>query len=113
MAAVRAGAGQTAVHVANEEPGSQHPGQAREPRHNAVCVVADRFWQAKCAADALDLAFDPGAGGDLSTAGIDGLLLKALDAEKAVTAVEAGRPREILAQRAGCVIEPRFVPPHI
>ena len=43
-----------AVHVANEEPGSQHPGTAQGPRHNAVCVVADRFWQAKRAADALD-----------------------------------------------------------
>jgi isoquinoline 1-oxidoreductase beta subunit len=113
MAGVRAVVRLPAVHVANEEPGSQHPGLAQEPRHNAVCVVADRFWQAKRAADALDLAFDPGAGGDLSTVGIDGLLQKALDAEKAVTAVEAGRPREILEQRAGAVIERRFVLPHI
>jgi isoquinoline 1-oxidoreductase subunit beta len=113
MAGVRAVVRLPAVHVANEEPGSQHPGLAQEPRHNAVCVVADRFWQAKCAADALDLAFDPGAGGNLSTAGIDGLLHKALDAEKAVTAVEIGRPREILNEHAHAVIERRFVLPHI
>ena len=68
-----------AVHVANEEPGSQHPGTAQGTRHNAVCIVADRFWQAKRAADALDLVFDPGAGGDLSTAKIDGLLQTAID----------------------------------
>jgi isoquinoline 1-oxidoreductase beta subunit len=113
MAGVRAVVRLPAVHVANEEPGSQHPGLAQEARHNAVCVVADRFWQAKCAADALDLAFDPGAGGNLSTAGIDGLLHQALDAEKAVTVVETGRPREILEERAQAVIERRFVLPHI
>jgi isoquinoline 1-oxidoreductase subunit beta len=113
MAGVRAVVRLPAVHVANEEPGSQHPGLTQESRHNAVCVVADRFWQAKCAADALDLAFDPGLGGDLSTAGIDGLLHKALNAEKAVTAVETGRPREILEERAQAVIERRFVLPHI
>ena len=102
-----------AVHVANEEPGSQHPGTAQSPRHNAVCVVADRFWQAKRAADALDLVFDPGAGGDLSTAKIDGLLQAAMMAHKAVTAVETGRPREILQERAESIIERRFTVPHV
>jgi len=105
MPGVRAVVRLPAVHVANEEAGSQHPGLAQGTRHNAVCVVADRFWQAKRAADALDLAFDPGAGGDLSTAGIDGLLHKALDADKGVTAVEVGRPLEILAERPASVIE--------
>jgi isoquinoline 1-oxidoreductase beta subunit len=102
-----------AVHVANEEPGSQHPGTTQGPRHNAVCVVADRFWQAKRAADALDLVFDPGAGGDLSTARIDGLLQTAMMADKAVTAVETGRPREILQERAASIIERRFAVPHV
>jgi isoquinoline 1-oxidoreductase beta subunit len=92
MPGVRAVVRLPAVHVANEEAGSQHPGLAQGTRHNPVCVVAERFWQAKRAADALGLAFDPGAGGDLSTAGIDGLSHKAPDAEKGVTAVEVGRP---------------------
>jgi len=102
-----------AVHVANEEAGSQHPGTAQGPRHNAVCVVADRFWQAKRAADALDLVFDPGAGGDLSTAKIDGLLQSAMMADKAVTAIETGRPRDILQERAASIIERRFTVPHV
>ena len=102
-----------AVHVANEEPGSQHPGATQGPRHNAVCVVADRFWQAKRAADALDLVFNPGVGGDLSTARIDGLLQTAMMADKAVTAVETGRPREILQERAASIIERRFTVPHV
>ena len=33
--------------VAGEEGGAQHPQLTRSPRHNAVCVVADYFWQAK------------------------------------------------------------------
>jgi isoquinoline 1-oxidoreductase beta subunit len=102
-----------AIHVANEEAGSQHPGMTQGTRHNAVCVVADRFWQAKRAADALDLAFDAGSGGDLSTARIDSLLQSAMMAEKAVTAVETGRPREILREQAGSIIERRFILPHV
>jgi isoquinoline 1-oxidoreductase beta subunit len=101
------------VAVANEDPGSEHPLTRHGPRHNAVCVVADRFWQAKRAADALDIVFDPGPGGDLSTTRIDALLKGALEAEKGVTAVETGKPREILAERASQIIERRFVLPHI
>jgi isoquinoline 1-oxidoreductase beta subunit len=94
------------VHTANEDWGAKD-------RHNAVCVVADFFWQAKRAADALDLVFDPGAGGDLSTARIDGLLHTAMMADKAVTAVEIGKPREILQERAASIIERRFTVPHV
>jgi isoquinoline 1-oxidoreductase beta subunit len=36
-----------------------------------------------------------------------------MDGEKAVTAVETGRPRDILRERAGSVIERRFVLPHV
>ncbi len=81
--------------------GSQHgPGSSRD---NAVCVVADYFWQAKRAIDALDVVFDGGAHGDLSTAKIDAMLDDALNAEQAVTALERGRPREILKDRAASV----------
>ena len=48
-------------------PRSSRDGR-RLPRHNAVCVVADHFWQAKRAVDALDVVFDGGARGDLSSA---------------------------------------------
>jgi isoquinoline 1-oxidoreductase subunit beta len=90
-----------------EDAGAGHP----SPRENAVCVVADYFWQAKRAVDALDVTFDGGERGDLSTAKIDAMLDAALDSEHAVVAVEKGDPREIL-KRSG-VIERRFKLPHI
>jgi isoquinoline 1-oxidoreductase subunit beta len=83
------------------------------PRDNAVCVVAKYFWQAKRAIDALDVTFDGGADGDLSTAKIDAMLDAALDSEQAVVAVEQGDPREILKRASSSVIERRFKLPHI
>jgi isoquinoline 1-oxidoreductase subunit beta len=102
-----------ALAIANEDAGSQHPRLPQSPRYNAVCVVADRFWQAKRAIDALDVEFDGGAAGDLSSAEIDAKLAAALNAERGVTALERGQPREILRERAETVIERRFVLPHI
>ena len=99
--------------VGNEEAGSQHPRLPSSQRYNAVCVVADYFWQAKRAIDSLDLAFDAGPHGDLSTAQIDAALEAALNAEHGVAALVRGRPREILKERAASVIERRFVLPHI
>jgi isoquinoline 1-oxidoreductase subunit beta len=101
------------VAVASEDPGSQHPKIPHSPRHNAVCVVADHFWQARRALEFLDVAFDAGSAGDLSSAKIDAMLAAALAAEHGVTALERGRPKDILAQRSGSVIERRFVLPHI
>src|SRR5262245_41525433 len=102
-----------ALATANEDAGSQHPRLPHSPRHNAVCVVADQFWQAKRALDALDVVFDGGAAGDLSTAKIDAMLEAGLNAEHGVTALSKGQPREILQRRASEVIERRFVLPHI
>jgi isoquinoline 1-oxidoreductase subunit beta len=82
-------------------------------RENAVCIVADYFWQAKRAIDALDVAFDGGERGDLSTAEIDAMLDAALDSEPGVVALEKGDPREILKRSASSVIERRFKLPHI
>jgi isoquinoline 1-oxidoreductase beta subunit len=100
-----------AMAIANEDGGAQHV--EGPPRHNAVCVVADYFWQAKRAVDALDVVFDRGAAGDLSTARIDAMLDAALNAEHGVPALVRGQAREILAARAASVIERRFVLPHI
>jgi isoquinoline 1-oxidoreductase beta subunit len=102
-----------AVAVANEDPASGHPGLRRLPRDNAVCVVADHFWQAKRAADALEVEFDGGSEAALSTAGIDQRVERALLRETAVPALETGTPRQILAARSGSVIERRFLLPHI
>jgi isoquinoline 1-oxidoreductase subunit beta len=93
----------------NEDAGVPHA-----PQHdNAVCVVADRFWQAKRAIDALEVVFDRGAAGDLSTAKIDAMLEAALEAGHGVPALVRGEPQEILRQRAAAVIERRFMLPHI
>ena len=113
MPGVRAVVKLAALAIANEDAGSQHPRLPDLPRHNAVCVVADQFWQAKRACDALDVVFDGGAAGDLSTAKIDAMLEAALDAEQGVAALIRGQPREILQRRAPEVIERRFVLPHI
>ena len=84
-----------------EDRGARH--RQRRPRlaaparscrvRNAVCVVADQFWQAQRALAALEVEFDGGASGDLS-AKIDAMLNAALDAEHGVTAlVKGGRGR--------------------
>ena len=113
MAGVRAVVKIAALAIANEDAGTQHPQVPHLPRHNAVCVIADQFWQAKRALDALDVTFDARAAGDLSTAKIDAMLAAALDAEHGVTALVRGQPGEILKRRAAAVIERRFVLPHI
>jgi isoquinoline 1-oxidoreductase subunit beta len=92
-----------------EDAGSSHA----SPRENAVCVIADYFWQAKRAIDALDVAFDGGDHGDLSTAKIDAMLDAALSSERGVVALENGNPREILKRSGSSVIERRFKLPHI
>jgi isoquinoline 1-oxidoreductase subunit beta len=102
----------TAV-IGNEYAGAQHPRLPSSPRTNAVCVVADYFWQAQRAIESLDVEFNGGPHGDLSTAQIDAALEAALNAERGVTALIRGRPRKILQERAGSVIERRFVLPHI
>ncbi|HEX2354438.1 MAG TPA: molybdopterin cofactor-binding domain-containing protein [Xanthobacteraceae bacterium] len=113
MPGVRAVVKLAAVAIANEDAGAQHPRLPNAPRHNAVCVVADQFWQAQRALEALDVVFDGGAAGDLSTAKIDAMLDAALNAEHGVAALVRGQPREILQERAAAVIERRFVLPHI
>jgi isoquinoline 1-oxidoreductase beta subunit len=113
MPGVRAVVKIPALAIANEDAGLQHPPLAGSPRHNAVCVVADQFWQARRALAALDVAFDRGTGGDLSTAKIDAMLESALSAERGVTALTRGEPKTILQEHATSIIERRFVLPHI
>jgi isoquinoline 1-oxidoreductase subunit beta len=102
-----------ALAIANEDAGDQHPGMSGSPRPNAVCVVADQFWQARRAVDALDIEFDGGPDGDLSTAGIDATLETALNAAQGVTVLVHGEPGKLLQERAASIIERRFVLPHV
>mgnify|MGYP001615934418 CR=1 FL=1 len=62
------------------------------PGVGPVCVVADHFWQAKRAVDALDVVFDGGSEGSLSTPAIDAKLNAALDGSQAVPALVRGQP---------------------
>lgn len=102
------------VRVRNEDSVATMPGVHRVVKlPNAVAVVADKFWQARRAADALDVEFDPGPGADLSSAKIDALLQHALGAEAGVTVIDDGDARAILARRKSTVIERRFQVPHI
>jgi isoquinoline 1-oxidoreductase beta subunit len=102
-----------ALAIANEDAGDQHPNVAGSQRHNAVCVVADHFWQARRAIDALDVEFDGGPDGDLSSAKIDAMLDAALTTERGVTVLVHGEPGKLLQEGAASVIERRFVLPHI
>ena len=63
-------------------------------RYNAVCVVADHFWQARRALVSLDVTFDGGAHGDLSSDKINAALDAALNAEHGVTALVRGQPEK-------------------
>jgi len=113
MPGVRAVVKIPVVAVANEDAGFKPAEGSRPDHYNAVCVVADHFWQARRAIDLLDVEFDAGTDGDLSTAKINAMLGAALNAEKGVTALVEGRPREILEEREAAVIERRFLLPHI
>src|SRR5262245_50972390 len=57
---------------------------------NAVAVVADTWWQAKSAVDALPITWDPGQNGNVSTASIAELLKAGLDADEAFVGNKAG-----------------------
>ena len=102
-----------AVTIGDQDAATQHPQIEHQGRHNAVCVVADRFWQAKRAIDALGVEFDGGLQGDLSSAIINAKLEAALQTGHGVTALERGSPRQILEERKASIIERRFILPHI
>src|SRR5262249_23086137 len=90
MPGVRAVVQIPAIAVANEDPGSQHPGIKQMPRMEAVCVVADHFWQANQAIAALEVEFDRGDSGDLTSAKIDAAMTAGFDAERGVPALLRG-----------------------
>jgi len=113
MPGVRAIVKIPAVAVANEEPGSQHPRIAQMPRVEAVCVVADHFWQANRAIAVLDVEFDRGDFGDLTSAQIDAAIATGFAAERGVPALRLGDPKTLLAQAGASVIERRYVLPHL
>ena len=64
---------------------------------SAVAVVADTWWRAKSALDALPIVWDNGANGAVSSAGIAAILKAGLDAPEAIVGNQAGDARQAIA----------------
>jgi isoquinoline 1-oxidoreductase beta subunit len=64
---------------------------------SAVAVVADTWWQAKSALDALPIVFDEGENKKVSSASIDTMLTEGLGAEQAFVGNDAGDAKAALA----------------
>jgi isoquinoline 1-oxidoreductase beta subunit len=69
----------------------------------AVAVVADTWWQAKSALDALPVTWDEGANAALSSASIEAMLDEGLDAAEAFVGNSAGDAKAALAGAAKTV----------
>ena len=67
---------------------------------SAVAVVADTWWRAKTALDALPIVWDEGPNAGLSSEGIAAMLREGLDAEQAFEGNKAGDVRAALAGAA-------------
>ncbi len=75
-------------------PGVKHVLQVGDA---AVAVVADSFWQAKTALDALPIVWDPGENGQVSSASIDARLTEGLTATEAFIGNQQGDARAAIA----------------
>ena len=78
---------------------------------NAVAVVADTWWRAKTAIDALPIEWDLGENAKVQQAGIDAMLKAGLDAEQAAVGNRNGNTVEALAA-AATRIEAVYSYPH-
>ncbi|MBV8118693.1 MAG: xanthine dehydrogenase family protein molybdopterin-binding subunit, partial [Alphaproteobacteria bacterium] len=85
--------------------------EAVVPLDNAVAVVADRFWRAKKAADALKVDWNPGAGGGTDSAQLNKAYRDALDGP-AATARNDGDVGKAL-QDAAKTIEAVYEVPYL
>jgi isoquinoline 1-oxidoreductase subunit beta len=93
---------------------------------NAVAVIADSWWRAKCAVEALPVEWDPRGNGGISTAGIADLVRAGLSAEKSqvgcangdVTAAMQGAVKQVEADYqvpflAHATMEPQTCTAHV
>jgi isoquinoline 1-oxidoreductase beta subunit len=77
----------------------------------AVAVVADTWWRAKTALDALPIVWDEGPNASADSAGVAAMLRAGLDDDKAVPGNANGDARAALAQAAR-VVEAVYAYPH-
>ncbi len=103
-AAIRARSGVKAIVTAPMWP---------KPVHNTVIVVADSYWIAKQAADALDIEFDAGPAADLHSKKILDDRNAALDAQTAVVATRLGDAQQVFASSPKEIIEARYHTPYV
>jgi isoquinoline 1-oxidoreductase beta subunit len=77
----------------------KRPGVKKVIRVNdsAVAVIADTWWHAKTALDALPIEWDNGPNAQLSSAGIAAMLKAGLDAPEAVVGTQVGDARAAIA----------------
>src|SRR5215510_7402575 len=78
-------------------PGVRHVVQVGD---SAVAVVADTWWQAKTALDALPIAWDEGPNANVTSASIAKMLEEGLNAEQAFVGNQAGDAKAALASAA-------------
>ncbi len=81
---------------------AKRPGVKKVVRVNdsMVAVIADTWWRAKTALDALPIEWDEGPNAKLSSASFAAVLKQALDAPQAVVGNEVGDARQAIAQAA-------------
>jgi isoquinoline 1-oxidoreductase beta subunit len=78
---------------------------------DAVAVVADTWWRAKTALDALEIRWDDGAVGTVSSAGVEAALQAGLAAEQGFVGHQAGDADAALRTAQRRVEATYFVPP--
>jgi isoquinoline 1-oxidoreductase beta subunit len=84
-----------------------------KPVPNTVIVIADSYWIAKQAADALELDVDAGAGAQVGSDRIMQQRLAALDAPDAVVAARSGDTQAVFSSHPGKPVEASYHTPYI
>ncbi len=77
---------------------------------DAVAVVADKYWRAKTALDALDVAFDAGANANVTTASIFASYTDELAVNEGSAHVEEGDAKAVIADAAEVITSEYQVP---
>ncbi|MFL9878265.1 molybdopterin-dependent oxidoreductase [Herbaspirillum rhizosphaerae] len=84
-----------------------------KPVPNTVIVVADSYWIAKQAVDAVELEIDPGPGIHVDSKKIHEQRMAAMDDDKAIVASRIGNTRAIFDANPGKMIEAHYHTPYI
>ena len=83
------------------------------PVHNTVIVVAESYWVAKQAADALEVDFDAGVAAGLNSSKIMQERMAALDSDQAVVATRIGDVDAVFGAAPGKIVEASYHTPYL